>query len=215
VAPNRRTRRRPSRPCDEQADATLAELQAWLAEHDTRVSAGYLWKRLRYLACQILWEPIISGDVCEPTPHAVSQITKEIFYMLKTLALAAVGLAFAGGLAFAESPMTREPTTGRSVVTSPSMNHWLASNIYKANVYDPSENKIGDVSDLIIDSDGNVTAAVISVGGFLGVGQKDVEIPFKDLKITMRDGKDWLTLNRTKDELKSAPAYDKKAENRM
>ena len=37
--------------------------------------------------------------------------------MLKTLALAAVGLAFAGGIAFAESPMTREPTTGRSVVT--------------------------------------------------------------------------------------------------
>ena len=111
--------------------------------------------------------------------------------------------------------MTREPTTGRSVVTSPSTSHWLASNIYKANVYDPSENKIGDVSDLIIDSDGNVTAAVISVGGFLGVGQKDVEIPFKELKITMRDGKDWLTLNRTKDELKSAPAYDKKAENRM
>ena len=133
--------------------------------------------------------------------------------MLKTLALAAVGLAFAGGIAFAKSPMTREPTTGRSVVTS--TNHWLASNIYKANVYDPSENKIGDVSDLIIDSDGNVTAAVISVGGFLGVGQKDVEIPFNELKITMRDGKDWLTLNRTKDELKSAPAYDKKVENRM
>ena len=71
------------------------------------------------------------------------------------------------------------------------------------------------MSDLIIDSDGNVTAAVISVGGFLGVGQKDVEIPFNELKITMRDGKDWLTLNRTKDELKSAPAYDKKVENRM
>jgi hypothetical protein len=155
---------------------------------------------------KILWESIMSGDVCEPTPHAVS---------LKTLAMAAVGLAFAGGLAFAESPMTREPTTGRSVVTSPSTSHWLGSHIYKANVYDPSENKIGDVSDLIIDSDGNVTAAVISVGGFLGVGQKDVEIPFKELKITMRDGKDWLTLNRTKDELKSAPAYDKKAENRM
>jgi sporulation protein YlmC with PRC-barrel domain len=136
--------------------------------------------------------------------------------MLKTLAVAAVGLAFAGGLAFAESPMTREPTIGRSVVIGKyQVMPALASNIYKANVYDPSENKIGDVSDLIIDSDGNVTAAVISVGGFLGVGQKDVEIPFKELKITMRDGKDWLTLNRTKDELKSAPAYDKKAENRM
>jgi sporulation protein YlmC with PRC-barrel domain len=69
--------------------------------------------------------------------------------------------------------MTREPTTGRSVVTNPSStNQLLASDIYKANVYDPSEHKIGDVSDLMIDSNGNVTAAIISVGGFLGVGRK-------------------------------------------
>jgi sporulation protein YlmC with PRC-barrel domain len=101
--------------------------------------------------------------------------------------VAAVGLAFAGGLAFAESPMTREPTTGRSVVTSLPTSHWLASNIYKANVYDPSENKIGDVSDLIIDSDGNVTAAVISVGGFLGVGQKDVEIHYDARRVRLAD----------------------------
>ena len=51
--------------------------------------------------------------------------------------------------------------------------------------------------------------------GRLGGLAEVVEIPFNELKITMRDGKDWLTLNRTKDELKSAPAYDKKAENRM
>jgi sporulation protein YlmC with PRC-barrel domain len=135
--------------------------------------------------------------------------------MFKTLALAALALTFASGLAFAESSMTRDPMTGRSVVTSPSSSYWLASNIYKANVYDPSENKIGDVSDLIIDNDGNVTAAVISVGGFLGIGEKDVEIPFKELKISVRGGKDWLTLNRTKDELKLAPTYDKKAESKM
>jgi len=51
--------------------------------------------------------------------------------------------------------------------------------------------------------------------GFLGVSEKDVEIPFKELKISVRGGKDWLTLNRTKDELKLAPAYYKKAESRM
>jgi len=66
--------------------------------------------------------------------------------------------------------------TGRSVVTNPSSslstNNWLASDIYKANVYDPSEHKIGDITNLMIDSNGNVTAAIISVGGFLGVGQK-------------------------------------------
>jgi sporulation protein YlmC with PRC-barrel domain len=132
--------------------------------------------------------------------------------MLKTLALSISALAFAGGLALAETTITREPSTGRSVVTNPSSslstNQWLASDIYKANVYDPSEKKIGDISDLMIDSNGNVTAAIISVGGFLGVGQKDVVIPFKELQVSMRDGKNWLVLNRTKDELKMAPAYN-------
>ena len=134
--------------------------------------------------------------------------------MLKTLGLSASALALAGGLALAETPMTNPPYTGRSAVTSPlpSTARLLASDIYKANVYDPSENKIGDVTDLIIDSNANVTAAIVSVGGFIGVGQKDVMIPFKDLMISTRNGKDWLTLNRTKDELKMLPTYDKKAD---
>ena len=61
---------------------------------------------------------------------------------------------------------------------------------------------------LLIDNNGNVTSAIIGVGGFLGAGQKDVVIPFKELKASTRDGKDWLVLNRTKDELKMAPAYN-------
>jgi len=128
--------------------------------------------------------------------------------MLKTLALSASVIAFAGGLALAETTMTREPSTGRSVTNPSSTNQLLASDIYKANVYDPSEHKIGDVSDLMIDSNGNVTAAIISVGGFLGVGQKDVVVPFKELQVSTRDGKNWIVLNRTKDELKTAPAYN-------
>jgi len=131
--------------------------------------------------------------------------------MLKALALSASVLAFAGGLALAETTMTREPSTGGSVAntsSSLSMDHWLASDVYKADVYDPSENKIGKVTDLMIDSNGKVTGAIIGVGGFLGVAQKDVVIPFKELKASTRDGKDWLVLNRTKDELKTAPAYN-------
>src|ERR1700726_1100723 len=98
--------------------------------------------------------------------------------MLKVLALSASVLAFASGLALAQTTMTREPSTGRSVVTNPSSSlstaHWLASDDYKADVYDPSEHKIGKVTDLMIDSNGNVTSAIIGVGGFLGAGQKDV-----------------------------------------
>ena len=109
--------------------------------------------------------------------------------MLKTVALSASALAFVSALAFAQTTM-------------------LASAIYKADVYDPSEHKVGKVTDLMIDSNGKVTGAIIGVGGFLGAGQKDVVIPFKELQASTRDGKDWLVLNRTKDELKRAPAVN-------
>ena len=74
---------------------------------------------------------------------------------------------------------------------------WLASDVYKADVYDTSDHKVGNVTDLMIDCNGNVMAAIIGVGGFLGVGEKDVAIPFKELRVSTRDGKDWLVLNRT------------------
>ena len=93
--------------------------------------------------------------------------------------------------------------------------HWLASDIYKADVYDNSEDKIGVVTDLIVDNSGTVTTAVVSVGGLLGVGKKDVAVPFKDLKVASRNGKDWLVLNQTKDELKAAPAWDKTTNSQM
>jgi sporulation protein YlmC with PRC-barrel domain len=111
-----------------------------------------------------------------------------------------------------------EPTGG-SVASSPSSlatSNWLASGIYKANVYDNAENKLGDITDLVMDTGGKIMTAVIGVGGVLGAGQKEVAVPFKDLKITSRNGKDWLVLDRTKDDLKNAPGYDKNSEvNRM
>jgi sporulation protein YlmC with PRC-barrel domain len=102
---------------------------------------------------------------------------------LKTLALSAFALAFASGLALAETTLS----TGQ----------WLASDVYKAAVYDPSEHKVGKVTDLVIDSSGNVTAAIISVSsGFLGA---NVVIPFKELKVSTRDGKDWLSAGAERD----------------
>jgi sporulation protein YlmC with PRC-barrel domain len=125
--------------------------------------------------------------------------------MLKALALSTSVLAFASGLACAETTMTREPSTG---VSSLSTDWWLASDVYKADIYDPSEHKIGKATNLVIDSKGNLRGVIIGVGGFLGIDQKDVVIPFKELKVSTRDGKYWLVLNRTKDELKLAPAYN-------
>ena len=132
--------------------------------------------------------------------------------MLRKLALSASVLALAGSLAVAQAETMTNSSSGRSVAAPSSLSttHWLASDIYKADVYDNAEDKIGVVTDLIIDNSGNVATAVVGVGGFLGAGKKEVAVPFKDLKVVSRDGKDWLVLDKTKEDLKAAPAYDKK-----
>lgn len=138
--------------------------------------------------------------------------------MLHKLALSASVLALAGSLAVAQAETIRNSSSGRSVAapsSSLSTTHWLASDIYKADVYDNAQDKIGVVTDLVMDTSGNVTTAIVGVGGFLGVGEKNVAVPFKDLKVASRDGKDWLVLNQTKQELKMAPAFDKKTSNQM
>jgi sporulation protein YlmC with PRC-barrel domain len=56
------------------------------------------------------------------------------------------------------------------------------TNFYKQNVYDPSDNKIGRVDDILIDKEGRVTAVIIGVGGFLGMGEKDVALPFSSVR---------------------------------
>jgi hypothetical protein len=85
-------------------------------------------------------------------------------------------------------------------------------------VNDPADNKIGDVRDLIIDEDGRIIAAIIGIGGFLGIDEKNVAIPFDALKLSPESfgGKivtKVLTVNTTKDELKGAPGlkYDRDA----
>jgi sporulation protein YlmC with PRC-barrel domain len=119
--------------------------------------------------------------------------------MAHKLALSASVLALAGSLAVAPSDRSMAATSSLSTT------HWLASDVYKADVYDNAEEKIGVVTDIILDNSGNVTTAVLGVGGLFGAGKKEVAVPFKDLKVVTRDNKDWLVLNQTKEQLKAAP----------
>ena len=90
--------------------------------------------------------------------------------------------------------------------SSPSSN-FTVTNYYKQNVYDRSDNKLGTVDDVLIDKDGKITALIIGVGGFLGVGEKDVAAPFRMVQMTKKNDKWYLTMDATKDQLKSAPGY--------
>ena len=85
------------------------------------------------------------------------------------------------------------------------------ANFYKQSVYDPSDNEIGDVDDALIDKEGRVTALIIGVGGFLGMGEKDLAAPFSSVRASEKNNKWYLVLNTNKEALKTAPGfiYDK------
>ena len=68
-----------------------------------------------------------------------------------------------------------------------------------------SNNKIGEAEDVLVNKNGQITAVIISVGGFLGMDTKDVAAPFQAIHATMKDNKWWLLMNTTRDTLKTAP----------
>ena len=73
-----------------------------------------------------------------------------------------------------------------------------------------NEEKIGDVSDILFDKDHKVLAFIVGVGGFLGIGAKDVAIaPASFQTVPGKDATDMkLRLSMTKDELKNAAAFE-------
>jgi putative membrane protein len=90
----------------------------------------------------------------------------------------------------------------------------LASKIIGRSVYassDPQSDNIGDVNDLIVDEKGAVTHAVVGVGGFLGIGEKNVAVPFDQLKVVEANGDLRLVYEATKEQLEAAPAFDRTA----
>jgi sporulation protein YlmC with PRC-barrel domain len=66
-----------------------------------------------------------------------------------------------------------------------SANHWRASKLVGLSVYGANNERIGDVNEVLVDRDGSAEAVVIGVGGFLGIGEKDVAVPFKSVEWMM------------------------------
>lgn len=81
------------------------------------------------------------------------------------------------------------------------------SEYYKAAVYDAKDAKIGDVEDVLLDKSGKIDAVILGVGGFLGIGEKDVAVPFNAIRVTEKNGKRYLVMDTTKEALQSAPSY--------
>jgi len=95
-------------------------------------------------------------------------------------------------------------------VTKQSPDQFLASKFKGTDVIGTDDKKIGDVSDVLFDKNQKVLAYIVGVGGFLGIGSKDVALdPTAFQMVTGSSATDYkLRLSMTKDELKEAPAFE-------
>ena len=81
--------------------------------------------------------------------------------------------------------------------------------MHGAAVYDAQNKKIGPIEEIVFERSGRVAAVVLDVGSFLGIGGKNVALSPNELRITSDDGgKPRFQVDLTKDQLKSAQAFD-------
>ncbi len=103
-----------------------------------------------------------------------------------------------------------EASSRSSVIT------WRASELKGTNVETPTGQKLGDIRELAIDSNGRVSYVTLSVGGFLGMGDRIVAVPWDALKFSLagdKGDKRTITLASTKKQLESAPEFKEGKEN--
>jgi sporulation protein YlmC with PRC-barrel domain len=82
-----------------------------------------------------------------------------------------------------------------------------ASALIGTKVRNANKESIGKIDDIYLDKDAKVTDVVVSVGGFLGVGSKDVAVKWSDLKLSRDDKSIVIMTSWTKDSLKAMPDY--------
>jgi sporulation protein YlmC with PRC-barrel domain len=121
--------------------------------------------------------------------------------MKRSLAVLTAGALLVSSAAFAVSAAMAD------VMTTVPGSSLTVTNWYKQDVYDQSNTKIGQIMDVLVGQDGQVSALIVGVGGFLGAGEKDVAVSFNTVKATKKDNKIYLTMNTTKDALKAAPGF--------
>jgi sporulation protein YlmC with PRC-barrel domain len=83
-----------------------------------------------------------------------------------------------------------------------------ASKLIGTTVRNSANESIGEINEVVLDRSGKVAAVIVGVGGFLGMGEREVAISYDSLKMANdANGSTVITVNTTKDALKSAPAW--------
>ena len=99
--------------------------------------------------------------------------------LTKYLAAAVMCSALCVAPAMAQNTTKSDTTTAQS---ASAMGLWQTSKLINMNVYNAQNEKIGDIKELMLKKDGNIESVVIGVGGFLGIGERDVAVKWSEIK---------------------------------
>ena len=135
--------------------------------------------------------------------------------MLKKLMITTASLALLTSATLAQTPDQTQPASPAAtaakgqVITEQKPDQMLASKLKGTDVIGSNNEKIGDVNDMLFDKDGKILAYVVGVGGFLGIGSKDVALSPQSFQIMPASERESmkLKLSMTKDELKTAADF--------
>lgn len=94
-----------------------------------------------------------------------------------------------------------------SYVTTEAPGSLYVSDLVGQSVYGTNDEKTGDINDILLDDAGNIEAVIIGVGGFIGLGEKDVAVTLDSLDIEVSDGSYQISINASEKDLEEAPSY--------
>ncbi len=138
-----------------------------------------------------------------------------------TIIVAATLLATPAFAQTTTAPQPNAPAAMNQTMAVPASGQWRTSKLIGVDVYNNQNEKLGEISELIMSANGQIAGAVIGVGGFLGMGERDVMVPLTQLRFSNErpattgsaadNDRKWYpdraVLNTTKDQLKQMPEF--------
>lgn len=152
----------------------------------------------------------LAQDTTTPTPADPSATAQDP-------AAPATGMEAPADSAATEQPVSKEEAaeaTGMEGYYTATSGQILANRLIGKAVYNgmgEDAESIGDINDLVLNSDGQAEAVIVGVGGFLGIGEKMVAVNFDRVEWTGEQGNERIVVEATREQLEAAPTFDKAA----
>lgn len=131
----------------------------------------------------------------------MSTRVRSFVFALSALSAAACGL---GQSSLAHAQGTPQSINVQRMATVQSGTGFRVSKLVGADVYDAHGNKIGEIDDIVLESPNESAFAILSVGGFLGMGKHLVAVRFNDLQVSAKQ----IVLDADKNALKAMPEFN-------